>query len=183
MPTFTQPAVRGLSKADALLEAAAVAPIQRAILRLYEVWHPSMVDGPVYLASNKSAVTARIEPTADRNAAVYVEHLACALNGKRPDESPEAGTPEIAFSIDYVNGILEAQLRVARGSLVPWVIIERVYASDDLSGPLLLPVLRLELTDIDTTGISAAIKASFGDSANRAVPVLTFKREEYSGLS
>ena len=125
---------KGVTLAQALQEAAAVAPIYRQMLYCYELWHPTLL-APIYFVNDNGDLSAFIEPTA-----------------------------------------------LARGTLDPWVIIERVYASDDLSGPALLPPLEVELTSIDMVGSALQIAAQLDDDGTLAVPAITFRRTEYPGL-
>ncbi len=172
---------RGVTLAQALQEAAAVAPIYRQMLYCYELWHPTLA-AAVYFVNDNADLSAFIEATADRNAGLEVEFLSCPMTVTRPEESDQPESPKISMSRPDLAGMMRPLLQVARGSLDPWIIIERVYASDDLSGPALLPPLEVELTSVDMVGSALQISAQFDDDGALAVPAITFRRAEYPGL-
>ncbi len=172
---------KGVTLTQALQEAAAIAPVNRVMLYAYEMWHPSL-SAPVYFVNDVTDLTATIEATADRNPSVAVTFVACPLELTRPEESDTAESPKITLSRPDVAGLLKGLLDASRGSRVPWIIIERVYASDSTSAPALLPPLSVELQNVTVSGSAAQLEASFDDDANVAVPRITFKRSEYPGL-
>jgi len=187
MPTMT-PAENGLSLSEALLEAAMYAPVARAMLITYEVWHPSMTV-PVRVVVDHAPLTATLEAGAPRNAGAAVTFTPANVSYERPPESDEAKAPEINLRIDNVTGLIGDALRRARLSVVPavrdasWQLIERVYASDDTSGPAQLPVLKLTLTKVSRNDTVAVFTAAYRDSVNFSVPAITFTPENYSGLN
>jgi hypothetical protein len=128
-------------------------------------------------------LSATLEDDAPVNAGETVDFMASAVKVSRPEESDGAGAAEVTLTIDNISGEISNALRAARGSLDTWEVTERIYASDDTTGPASLPVLTLTLTGVRTTPESAVFKASFGDPVNVSVPRLTFKRNEYPGLS
>jgi len=172
---------KGVTLAQALQEAAAVAPIYRQMLYCYELWHPTLL-APIYFVNDNGDLSAFIEPTAARNANNEVEFLSCPMSVSRPEESDQPEAPKISMSRPDLAGMMRPLLALARGTLDPWVIIERVYASDDLSGPALLPPLEVELTSIDMVGSALQIAAQLDDDGTLAVPAITFRRTEYPGL-
>lgn len=172
---------RGVTLTEAIQEAAAIAPVQRVMLYAYELWHPTM-SAPVRFVNDAAALTATLEAGAPRNAGAAVLFDACPIELKRPEESDTAASPTIDLSRGDVAGVLKAGVDAARGSLEPWQLIERVYASDDLSGPALLPPLSFELVRVDIIGTGAGVSAQYDDDFNTAVPRITFKRSEYPGL-
>lgn len=172
---------RGVTLAQALQEAAAVAPIYRQMLYCYELWHPTLAS-PVYFVNDNADLSAFTEPTAARNPAAEVEFLSCPMSVSRPEESDQPESPKISMSRPDLAGMMRPLLAVARGSLDPWILIERVYASDDLSGPALLPPLEVELTSVDMVGSALQLEAQFDDDGALAVPAITFRRADYPGL-
>lgn len=172
---------RGVTLAEALQEAAAVAPITRQMLYAYELWHPTLA-APIYFVNDNQDLSAFIESTATRNPSTEVEFLSCPLSVSRPEESDQPASPKIAMSRPDLAGMLRPLLEAARGSIVPWVLIERLYASDDLTAPALLPPLEVELTSVDMVGSAVQISAQFDDDGALAVPAITFRRSEYPGL-
>jgi hypothetical protein len=181
MPTYLPP-LRGVSYSHAYAEASAIAPITRAMLWAYELWHPTLA-APIYFVDDRADLVATIEAGAPRGAGTSPTFVACPLSIGRPEESDGAASPEVNLSREGVSGLLKQAFDAARGSLVPWVLIERLYASDDTSGPAKLPVLTYQLNGSDITGAVATIRASFADPANVSIPRLTFRRAEYPGLA
>lgn len=172
---------KGVTLAQALQEAAAVAPIYRQMLYAYELWHPTLA-APVYFVNDNADLLAFTEATAARNPNTEVQFLSCPMTVSRPEESDQPEAPKISMSRPDLAGLMRPLLDTARGTQDPWVIIERVYASDDLSGPALLPPLEVELTTIDMVGSALQIAAQLDDDGTLAVPATTFRRTEYPGL-
>jgi len=172
---------RGLTLEDALTEAAAAAPIARAVLGCYELWHPTM-DEPVRLVRDYADFVCTLEATAPRNPGEEVTHLAASFSFSRPDESDQSDAPRVTVTISNVSGLMSRALATARGSRDLWELIERLYVSDDPSAPALTPVLRVNLTDVLTSGATCTAQARFADPVNVAVPSRTFTPEKYPGL-
>lgn len=181
MPNITR---KGVTLTQALQEAAAVAPISRVMLYCYELWHPTLAQ-PVYFVNDVTDFTATIEATAVRNASVEILFTACPLELTRPEESDTPESPKITLSRPDVAGLLKRLLDEARASAfarTPWIMIERVYASDITSAPAMLPPLEVELLSVDVTVSAGQLEAQFDDDANVGIPRITFKRSEYPGL-
>ncbi len=181
MPTYLPPR-RGVTLSEAYAEAAAVAPATYVMLNCYELWHPTMAE-PARVVNDHAPLLATLEATAPRNAEEEVEFLSAQVTVTRPEESDAAGSPGISMTISNVSGVLSAALAAARGSLLPWEVIERVYASHDTSGPARLPPLKLYLTNADIGGATATLTAGLGDPCNISIPALTFTVTEYPGLA
>lgn len=182
MPTLSAPR-HGVSLAVALKEAAITARADTVVLHAFEFYHPvGTPDGPIYVVADKVALTAKKEAGADRDAGLAVYFIPLSVSVQRPEESDTASAPEITLVVGNVSGLMSDALRSARGSLEPWVIIERVYVSTDLTGPAIDPPLQLYVTGVDIEVETVSLRASFGDSANVSVPRVTFKRSQYPGL-
>lgn len=181
MPTY-RTVKNGVQLSQALAEAAAVAPVGRAMLVALELRHPALLN-PVRIVHNHEAIFATLEAGAPVGAGTTVEFMATFMEVTEPEESDTAATPEITVTLDNVGGLASEALKLARDSLVPWELTERLYASDDLSGPAMLPPLTLECTSARIAGNQLVLTASFGDHTNVAIPRLTFKAEEYIGLT
>lgn len=173
---------RGVTLAEALQEAAAIAPIYRQMIYTYELWHPTL-SAPLYFANDNADLDAFIEVTAERNPGVETTFLSCPLAVARPEEGDQPESPKLAMSRPDLAGLLRPLLEAARGSTLPWVLIERLYASDDLSGPAMLPPLQVELTSVDFVGSALQIAAQFDDDGTLAIPATTFRRVQYPGLA
>jgi hypothetical protein len=180
MPSYL-PARAGVRYSVAFAESAAIARLQYLMLECYEMWHPSF-DEPIRIVNDVTAVTATLEPTAPRDANQPVEFMAVPMSVEKPEESDTADNPSIALARPDLSGILKNALDRARGSLVPWEIIERVYASDDLDAPAILPPRSYQMKTVTLSVAVANMQASYDDHANEAIPRLTFKRQFYPGL-
>jgi hypothetical protein len=180
MPIYL-PARAGVVYSVAFAESAAIARLQYLMLETYELWHPSF-DEPIRIVNDVTAITAVLEATAPRNPGEAVAFLAVKMTVDKPEESDTAENPSIGLSRPDLSGILKNALDKARGSLVPWDIIERVYASDDLTAPAILPPRAYQMKNVSLSVALANMQASYDDHANEAIPRLTFKREFYPGL-
>lgn len=182
MPVFSAPR-HGVSLSDAAKRAAAIAPLGRTMLSTFEFYHPiGTPEGAIYVVNNKVNFTATKEADATRDPGADIEFIAIDIVDQRPEESDAAAKPEIQFAVGNVSGLLSDATRRARGSLVPWELIERVYAADDTSGPSQLPPLALLVSNIDVIATVATLTASFGDDANVSVPSTYLRRRDYPGL-
>lgn len=179
MPTYKDPH-NGVSLSEALHEAAVVAPIERAMLQTFEFWHPSF-SVPIYAVADYQPFVAVKEATAARDPGRTVSFLAVSITVGSGEES-DAGAQEVSITMSNVSGLMSEALRNARGSLDPWEMILREYASDDPSGPAMLPPLSLYVTSASITAEVLTLTCSYGDSANVSVPRLTFRRDQYPGL-
>lgn len=184
MPIYKDPR-HGVSLSEGFHEAAYTVLATRVMLNCFEFYHPiGTPDGPIYVVNNGEALLATKEDTATRDAGELVEFMAGWVRLERPEESDNAGTPELMLSVDNVSGEISDALRLVRasGSLEAWEIIERVYATDQTTGPAILPPLQMYVVDIEVNDETAQLTASMGDSVNVAIPRTTFKRSEYPGL-
>lgn len=180
MPTYLPPRA-GVSYSVAFAESAAIARLEYFMLDCYELWHPSFAE-PIRFVNDVNPITATLEATAPRNAGEAVEFLAVPMSIDRPEESDTAANPSIGLQRPDLSGLLKNALDAARGSLDPWEIIERVYASDDLALPAILPPRSYQVKTVTLSLAVASMQANYDDHANEAVPRLTFKREFYPGL-
>jgi hypothetical protein len=62
-----------------------------------------------------------------------------------------------------------------------WVVIERLFAANDTTGPAQTP-MSLIVTGVEITAKTITLRCSYGDPANVAIPRTTFRRSEYPGL-
>lgn len=187
MPTMTDPE-NGLSLSEALLESAMYATITRVMLTTYEVWHPSM-NVPVRVVVDQQALTGTLEASAPRNPSEAVVFTPCNVQYERPEESDDAKAPEMILRVDNITGLISDALRRARLSTdpavrdAPWELIERVFASDDASGPDILPVFKVALVRVSRNDTTAIFTAAYRDSVNFQIPAVMFTPESYSGLN
>jgi hypothetical protein len=180
MPDITR---RGVTMSEAALEAATRAPLGRVMLECYEIWHPlGTAAGPVRFVNNVEAFTGKLEDDAPRNPGEFVEFIACPLEISKPTESDTEANPTVTLARPDVAGVLRDGLDAARGSVIPWIIIERVYASDVPDRLAYSPPRPYTLDSATYAMGGANISASHADLANEGIPRLTFRRSEYVGL-
>lgn len=170
----------GVTFADAMTEAASIAPDGRAVLDALELYHPAF--GRLRFVNDYVPLQATLEADAPEDGGVEVEWLACPLRLKPADESDQASSPDTAIEVDNVAGILSEALKLTRGTLIPWILTGRKYTSDDTSAPAQLPPTVVEVRTITIDGPSASLVCDFGDAGNYGVPALTFNRVEYPTL-
>ena len=187
MPTFN-PAVNGVQFSAAYAEAIATARIDRVMLATYELRHPAFVDanGAAYAArivNDHADFTGTLEATAPLNPGTAVLFTALPVEVSGPDESDAGQTPAITIAIDGVSQLLVQQLDYALATLVPVQITERIYASDDPSGPATTPVLTMTLRDVQVTDTRVTAKAVFYDPSSRGFPRQEFTTPLYPGLT
>lgn len=176
MPTFDTP-LNGVSLSDALKEAATYAPIDRVVLATYEFVHPSFMQRALIVNDyqNLTAVT-EVGDTV-----TYIGVAALRVQGF--DESDQASTPTLKLSIDGVSLDLVDKLDAAVESMVPVQVIERIYVSDQLTGPAILPPAKVYIRDGTFTETRIEIECGLGDSANLPFPRKNYTREEHPSLS
>lgn len=178
MPTY-QPAEHGLQLSWERLEAAYVAPLQRAMLHHLELYHPRR--GCHRFVADEVDSMATLEADAPDDAGATVEWIAAPLK-INPKRQSDDGDGSWHISLDGVAGLMEIELADTRESLEPWELRCRIYASDDRSGPAQLPIERCFLDSVHTVGAAVQLKLDLSDSVNINIPGLTFKRREYPSL-
>lgn len=187
MPTLN-PAVNGVQFSAAYAEAIATAPIDRVMLACYELRHSAFLDefGAAYaprIVNDHADFTATLEATAPLNPSTAVLFKALPVEVSGPDESDSGQTPAITIAIDGVSQLLVQQLDYALASLEPVQLTERIYASDDPSGPAVMPVLTMVLRDVQVTDTRVTAKAVFFDASNRGFPRQEFTPLLYPGIT
>ena len=188
MTTFLDP-VNGVSFSAAYAEAIAVAPIERVMLPTYELRCSEFIDpatGLLYaprIVNDHADLVARLEATAPVDAGAYVTFTALPVEVSGPDESDSGQVPAFSVAIDGVSGLLAQQLDRAVQTLALVSITERIYASDDLTGPAVTPVLTMTLRDVVVTATRVTGKAVFYDPSNRGFPRQEYTADLYPGLN
>lgn len=167
----------GVTLATAYLEA--IQRADRAMLDALELNHPLV--GRIWFVNDYQSFFATLEPDAP-DGAIQVEFLPCPMRIKPPEESDSASTPDISIEVDNISGMISDALKITRGSLVPWILTNRKYASDDTSAPAQLPPTQVELRSVQLDSTSARLVCNFGDAGNVGVPGLTYNRVDYPGL-
>jgi hypothetical protein len=179
MPTYKAPR-HGVTLSEALHEAATIAPVETVILHTFELWHPSLSE-PIYVVNNFEALLATKEADAERDAGAVVEFMAASIGLQRPTETELGETPEMELVLTNVSGQVASAFRAARGSQASWEIIERLFATDDTTGPAQTP-MELIVSGAQITARTVTLRCSYGDPANIAIPRKTFRRRDYPGL-
>lgn len=177
MPTTFSPAVHGVSMSEALREAATYAPADRVVLLTYEFIHSSFTERALVVC-NYEDLTAKDE----EDLAVTYKALA-GLKSEGFEESDQAATPLIRLEMDGVSAVLTDKLDLALLSLEPVTVVERVYVSDDLTTPAVLPPAKAVVRSGTVTETRVSLEVGFGDSANQPFPRKLFTRAEYPGLA
>ena len=187
MPTY-QPPINGVAFSEAYAEAIATARTDRVMLPTYELRHPAFVDenGAPYairIVNDFADFTGTLEAGAPMNAGASVLFKAMPVEVSGPDESDSGIAQAIAFSVDAVSALLVEQLDYALSTLTPVELTERIYASDDPSGPAVTPVLTMTLRDVVVTETRVTARAVFYDPSNRGFPAAEYTLADYPGLS
>lgn len=175
MAIFSDP-VHGVSLSDALKEAATYAPAERVVLATYEFTHSTFTSRALIVVAHE-ALTAITED----NDEVTFQPVA-GLRHKGFEESDQASTPTLSLYIDGLSLDLVDKLDLALGTLEPVGLIERIYVSDDLTSPALLPPAKAYIRTGNVTETRVSLEAGFGDPANQPFPRKTYTRKEYPGL-
>ena len=165
----------GVDLSEAYAEAAASAPLERAIIYTYELTHPSFTER-ICIVNGFENVTANLETGES------VEFIACPVQIIPPSESDDAEAPSIDVAIDGVSAIVAEQLEVAAQAHELIKITERIYVSDDLTAPAVLPPLCLTLQSVSVTATRVTASARFTDPINRGFPCKDYLPREYPGL-
>lgn len=186
MPVYLEP-LNGIAISEAMAESAIGARVDRIMLSTFELWHPVM-DAPIRAVVDTEPLVATLEATAPRNPLEAVDFKPTTMQIEFPEESESGNSPTLTLTVSNVSRMLKDVLDAIRDSLDPsvlygqWELIERVYASDDTTAPAKLPVLKLTVTKVRTQGPLSTLTAAYRDSANTAVPAVTFTPEAYPGL-
>lgn len=166
----------GVDLSEAYAEAATSAPLDRTILYTYELIHPSFTER-ILIVNDFSDLTATLED------GTKAEFTPCPVTIIPPTESDEAKAPTIQVQIDGVSNLVATQLEEATRQMERVEIVERIYVSDDLSGPAVLPPLRLTLKTVSINYTQVTGEASFSDPINRGFPKYDYLNREYPGLT
>lgn len=166
----------GVDLSEAYAEAATSAPITRTVIFTYELLHPSFTE-KILIVNGFSELVAKLEDGTEQT------FVPCPVAIIPPEETDEAKTPTIQVEIDGVSSIVATQLEVATKQQERVEIIERIYVSDDLSGPAVLPVLKLTLKTVTIDSRKVTGEASFSDPVNRGFPRYDYLNKEYPGLT
>lgn len=166
----------GVTLAQAYAEAAASAPAHRSIIFTYELTHPSF-EARICIVNAFEGITATAED------GTQIDFVACPVQVIPPAENDAAEAPSITVSIDGVSAAVAEQLEAAAKTHDLIKITERIYVSDDLSAPAVLPPLSLTLQTVTITATRVTAQARFTDPINRGFPRKDYLPREYPGLT
>jgi hypothetical protein len=189
MPTPTYlPARNGVAFSQAYAEAISIAPTTRVMLEALEFRHSAFLDATgvnfaVRIVNDYADLVATLEANAPANPGATVTFSACPISVQGPDETDTSQEPFIQLSIDGVSRILVQQLDYAIATLEPVLMTVRVYASDDTSGPAVLPVTTMTLREVRVLETRVTAKATFYDPTNKGFPRQEYTAAQYGGLS
>lgn len=187
MPTYLDP-VNGSAISEAYAEAMTSAPIRRVMLATYEFRHPNFLDEhgavtAIRIINDFVNVTATLEADAPMDPGEAVEFTALPVTVTGPEEGDTGTVPSISLTVDGVSGHISEHLDQALLSAVPIEVTERIYASDDLTGPHRLPVITMILRGISVGDVTMSATASFFDTSNTTFPRKEYTTAEYPGLA
>lgn len=169
--------VHGVTMSAALREAATYSPYDTVVLRTYEFTHSAFSSRALVVCNYENWVAK------DENG-VTVTYLAfAALRTQGMDESDQAETPLLRLILDGVAQTVVDALDLALLSLEPVGCVERIYTSNDPSGPAILPVVKTYIRTAKVTETQIQLEAGFGDPTNQPFPRKNYTRPEYPGLS
>lgn len=176
------PPRKGVSYSQAIAAAYATAPEDEIIFDTLELQHPTFLDDegnptPVRVVNDHNPLVAGLETGST------VTFNPCFFKFTRPTEDSASAMPEVSLQVDNVAKILLPYLKKAVGSMIPITMIWRPYLASDLSGPHMLPVLKLTLRSVTTNMNSVQSKAGFTNLANRRFPGNEYQSNKFPGLS
>lgn len=187
MPTML-PARHGVSFSEAYAEAIAVAPVGRVMFETLELRHSGFFDSngapyAIRIVNDHTNLRATLEAGAPLDASMEVEFVGLPIEVSGPDETDSGEAPSITIAIDGVSQHVVGQLDAAVQTLEPVLLTLRLYASDDTSGPAMLPVLTMTLRDVVVGETRITARATFFDPTNRAFPRAEYLAAQYPGLA
>lgn len=166
----------------ALREAYASAPADQVIWHTLEIWH-SAFSAPIRVVRDVTALDARIEAGATRDAGTIVTFAAYAFDVMPPELTAEA-LPQVTIEIDNVSLEILAQLDAAIIAGGEIEVIYRQYLSDTaLDGPETDPPLRMELIQVSATLQRIRATAGFPVLQDAKFPALEYDLETFPGLA
>jgi hypothetical protein len=176
MPEYLNP-INGVALSQAMAEAYASAPTQRAVLQTLTFTH-SAFDSDVHVVADHAPFTAKLE-----NGVTEVTFQPVAVVVDWPEQSDSDAVPALRLSIDGVSQVVLPQLDLALSTIEPVLVTPRVYASDEPDGPAHNVAAVFELTSASVSETRVSCTAAIDDAANVSYPAVTFTRAMYPGLT
>ena len=165
----------------AIAEAYASAPVDQVIYHTLELWHPAFTV-PIRVVRDFTALDARIEAGAARDAGAVVTFVGFAFDIVPPDQTT-TGVPQCVIEIDNVDREILAQIDQAVQTADQITVIYRAYLSDAvLDGPENDPPMELTMISVSATPFRIRATAGFPDLVNLRFPKLDYDLETFPGL-
>ena len=165
----------------AIAEAYASAPVDQVIYHTLELWHPAFTV-PIRVVRDFTALDARIEAGAARDAGAVVTFVGFAFDIVPPDQTT-TGVPQCVIEIDNVDRQILAQIDQAVQTAEQITVIYRAYLSDAvLDGPENDPPMELTMISVSATPFRIRATAGFPDLVNLRFPKLDYDLETFPGL-
>lgn len=165
----------------AIAEAYASAPVDQVIYHTLELWHPAFTV-PIRVVRDFTALDARIEAGAARDAGAVVTFVGFAFDIVPPDQTT-TGVPQCVIEIDNVDREILAQIDQAVQTADQITVIYRAYLSDAvLDGPENDPPMELTMISVSATPFRIRATAGFPDLVNLRFPTLDYDLETFPGL-
>lgn len=165
----------------AIAEAYASAPVDQVIYHTLELWHPAFTV-PIRVVRDFTALDARIEAGAARDAGAVVTFVGFAFDIVPPDQTT-TGVPQCVIEIDNVDREILAQIDQAVQTAEQITVIYRAYLSDAvLDGPENDPPMELTMISVSATPFRIRATAGFPDLVNLRFPKLDYDLETFPGL-
>ena len=165
----------------AIAEAYASAPVDQVIYHTLELWHPAFTV-PIRVVRDFTALDARIEAGAARDAGAVVTFVGFAFDIVPPDQTT-TGVPQCVIEIDNVDREILAQIDQAVLTAEQIRVIYRAYLSDAvLDGPENDPPMELTMISVSATPFRIRATAGFPDLVNLRFPKLDYDLETFPGL-
>lgn len=166
---------------DAIREAYASAPADQVIYHTLEIYHPAF-SVPIRVVRDNTALDARLEAGAPRNAGSVVTFTAYAFDVVPPEQMSSA-LPQLEIAIDNVSQEIIAQIELAVTSPQPATVIYREFLSGHLDeGPETDPPLEMTILKISATPYQIKATAGFQNLLDLKFPSIEYDLETFPGL-
>jgi len=187
MPVYLPPRV-GISISEALAESYAHASVDEPVLLTLEIHHPDFRSPngqptAARIVNDWADLTATLEADAPMNGSQAVRFSACPFEYTKPEQTDTGAPAAVQIVIDNVSRKITPLLDQVVASMVPVLVIERIYLPSDTSAPHEMPPTRMYLSAPQVTSTSVTLQASFGNLTNRRFPAARYKRKQYAALS
>jgi len=161
---------------EAIKEAYASAPTDIVIIDTFEISHPSLPGGTMWLSKTLVDYTLTLEDGVTNQL-----FSATGFEFKLP-AAGENGLQELDIVIDNVDRRVSDFMDAVKDSKDPVKLTYRPYLSTDLTAPQLDPPLVLNLTDVKADVFKVTARATFADLLNKKHPLEMYTRARFPSL-